>query len=422
MLLLYNFLLVFGSPLWVPWMLVRTFRRAKRPNWDERCGRYASVQIPKDTHALWVHAVSVGEVIAALPILRELRQVCPEHHVVLSVTTSSGHHTAEEQAMGLYDSLVYMPIDLLRFQMSALMRVRPDVVAIMETELWMNFVYSAKSLGANTLLINGRISDRSFPLSMKLRFFYRSLLTHVDRCLMQSQTDADRITALGATSAEVLGNVKFDQAVEGLDASPERWREALGLDPTLPTVLIGSSRGEAEEKLMASALKSLRKEINLVWAPRHLERAPAVVEALAEIGRPPARRSKEERGKTVVLDTYGELAQVYSAADIVVIGGSFADLGGQNIIQPLAHGKPVIHGPFMQNFREVTQAAATAGATHECSTSEGLAKVLEALLGDPALARKMGAAGAALVQSHLGASKLYAQAIAEAAKTAKALP
>ncbi len=414
MFLAYNLLIILLSPLWVPWMLIRSRRRAEGPNWGERMGNYGHIQIEKDKPAIWIHAVSVGEVMAVLPILRQTRALLPGHHLVLSVTTSSGHHTAREHAVDLYDSLVYFPIDVPRFQLSAMMRIRPDVVAIMETELWFNFLWAAKALEAKTLLINGRISDRSFKRSRFVAFFYKALLSKMDRCLMQTEQDQARISALGASSAEIFGNCKFDQAVDGLDADPAWWRESLGLPSGVPVIVIGSTRGEEEEAFVGKALEGM-DQVGVVWAPRHIERADALEALMVKTFGSCARRSRNESGRFVLLDSYGELAKVYSVADIVIIGGGFADHGGQNLLQPLAHGKPVLHGPHMQNFRDVTQAALELGASRECDHPQALREAIKDLLAHPETSRAMGEEGRAFVESNSGASRRYALAIAEAA-------
>jgi 3-deoxy-D-manno-octulosonic-acid transferase len=415
MFLLYNFLMTITAPIWVPWMLMKAKRRKEQPNWKERQGDF-DIEHRKGVERIWLHAVSVGEVVAATPILRELKTLLPQHEIVLSVTTSSGHQTAREKASELYDHLVYFPLDVPRYQLAAMQRVQPSVVAVMETELWFNFLWAAKTFEAKTLLINGRISDRSFPRSMKLRFFYKRLLENMDRCLMQTEKDAERIKALGAREAEVLGNCKFDQAAEGLDADAAQWRLELGLSSEKPVLVIGSTRGAEEEAFVIQALKDLVPErLQVIHAPRHLERIKELSHSVgAAFGRV-ALRSQGHTGPYLLLDTYGELAQVYSVADIVIIGGGFANHGGQNLLQPLAHGKPVLHGPHMQNFRQVADAAAEAGATGACSTPEELRDAIVSLIEDPAKRERMGAAARELIQRNLGASKRYAEAIAEAA-------
>jgi 3-deoxy-D-manno-octulosonic-acid transferase len=410
MFLLYNFLLTILSPIWAPWMWWRSRRRKEAPNWQERFGNY-DLPLKPDKPRVWLHAVSVGEVIAALPVLRELR-LTGDHELVLSVTTSSGHQTAREQADGLYDYLVYFPIDVARFQLAAMSRVKPKVVAIMETELWMNFLWSAKVFGAKTLLVNGRISDRSYPRSLRLRAYYSAVLRNVDRCLMQSPTDARRIAALGAQHAEVYGNTKTDEAVSAIDTSTKNWREELGLLHDLPVVVVGSTRSELEEELVSQAVHELGPErIQLIWAPRHLERADAVVTRLQTTGWQVTKRSTRGAGNAIVLDTFGELSSIYSVADIAIIGGGFDRFGGQNLLQPLAHGIPVLHGPYMNNFREAAEAAQAAGATVLCEDAAQLSAALRRLLEEPATRMEMGTAARRVIEASRGASARYARAI-----------
>lgn len=414
MFLFYNLVLTLFSPIWVPWMLWRSAKRKEKPNWAERQGNLP-IERNKHKRRVWLHAVSVGEVVAALPILKELRTLLPEHEIVLSVTTSSGHATAREQAMPMVDHLVYFPLDVARFQLAAMSRVRPEVVAVMETELWFNFLWAADAVGATTMLVNGRVSDRSFPRSMKVRPFYASLLRLVGRCLMQTPTDVERILALGARSAECLGNAKFDQALDGLDADAAEWRRQLGLPEGRPVVVIGSTRGEEEEAFVLDALERLGPErVAVVHAPRHLERVPMLSQAVRERLGAPGLRSKGEGGAYVILDTYGELSQVYAVADVVVVGGGFANHGGQNILQPLAHGKPVLHGPHMQNFADVAAGAEAAGATRVCACPSELATAIRELIDTPACRAKKGAAARAFVAASSGASRRYAEAIAQA--------
>lgn len=415
MFLVYNILLTILSPLWAPWMWVRARARKEQPNWSERFGNY-ELKPRKDHKRIWIHAVSVGEVVASMPILTEVRALLPEHEIVLSVTTSSGHQTAREKAAGLYDHLVYFPIDFARSQLAAMQRVQPSVAAVMETELWMNFLWAAKVFDARTLLINGRISDRSFPRSKAIGFFYKSLLSRMDRCLMQSEKDAGRIRRLGAPNVDVLGNCKFDQALSGLDADPAEWRTKLGIDKGVPVVVVGSTRGEMEEKFVLDALQSpALAKVQIIHAPRHIERVPALAAEVRKRFGDAALRSQNQTGRYLILDSYGELDKIYSVADVVIIGGGFDNLGGQNLVQPLAHGKPVLHGPHMQNFREVAAMAVDAGASIVCSTPEDLGARLSELLVDPAKRSAMGKAASDLVRTNAGASRRYAQAIADEA-------
>ena len=421
MFFLYNLLLSISLPIWFPIVWLRAKRRAVQPIWEERWGNFPFQHV-KGTRRIWVHAVSVGEVLAVGPILRQLRSLLPQHEIVLSVTTSSGHGTAQgenEKQAGLYDHLVYFPFDVARCMLASMQRVQPDVVAVMETELWMSLFWAAKVFEARTMLINGRISDRSFPRALRIRFWYRALFKDLDRCLMQTEADAERIRTLGAHSAEMFGNCKFDQALPTELPDPAAIRHDFGIPDEALVLVIGSTRGAEEERLVLDAIVNSAAwrdgRLHVVHAPRHLERVPELATLASEkLELQPGLRSAKGAGRYVILDTYGELANVYAAADAVVIGGGFANLGGQNLIQPLALGKPVIHGPHMQNFRSAASSAESVGATIVASTSAELTRALDTLLGDPELRARAGTAAAKLVRENLGASKRYAEAIAEA--------
>lgn len=378
-------------------------------------GNYPHRPVQKDR--LWFHAVSVGEVMASKPILQAFKQLRPNVEVVLTTTTSSGHETAQSALTGLYHELHYFPIDLPIFQLKALGVVQPKAAAIMETELWLNFLWASKRFGASTFILNARLSDKHFERCKKIKFYYSKLYTFVDRILCQSPLDQDRCIELGAVKAEVYGNCKFDQAVETSAVDAESTREALRLLTSRPTVVIGSTRSELEEALVASACGEVVRAIpglQIVWAPRHVERVENIVQALQIHGIQAQQRSQGGSGPYLILDTYGELNMSYSVADVVVIGGGFDNLGGQNLIQPLAMGKPVLHGPNMENFRDATEAAVSCGASKVCTTAEELAHNLKQLLppGNQQAAQ-MGAAAKELTHANLGASQRYAEALAE---------
>ena len=231
------------------------------------------------------------------------------------MTTSSGHQTARETPERLYDHLVYLPIDVARFALAAMQRVRPDALVVMETELWFNLFWAAKTFDAKTFVVNARLSDRSFPRSKRLAFFYRALFAMVDGVLAQSETDGERFRALGAKGVEVSGNVKFDQALEGLDDTTD-WRTELRLDGR-PVVVVGSLRAEEFGVLadvVSHSVPAGGEAIPLQWvvAPRHLERTPELIQDLQSadvladgermsIG----RRSSGTSGFVTILDTYG---------------------------------------------------------------------------------------------------------------------
>jgi 3-deoxy-D-manno-octulosonic-acid transferase len=415
--LLYNILLTLFSPIWVPWMLWRSWRRKEKPNWRERTGDVPLIG-KNAPPRIWFHAVSVGEVIASKPILREIKALLPDHQLILSVTTSSGHQTARELVPAPFDALVYFPIDVARFQLVAMQKVRPKAVVIMETELWMNFLWAAKVFDAKTILVSGRISDRSFPRSMKVRFFYHALLQFLDKALMQSEVDAERILALGAKSAEVMGSSKFDEATDGLLADGHEWRAKLKIPLSAFVIVVGSTRGESEEEFVMEAINHIwEMGVWVVHAPRHIESVPALLDRAKRKFGTAALYSSHEECRYLVVDEYGVLAQIYSAADVAIVGGGFDNLGGQNMFQPLGQGKPVLHGPHMQNFREVAAMADRSGAAIACSTPTELGEKLALLAEEPEMRREMGQKAEELVRQNVGASRRYAEAIRDALKS-----
>lgn len=419
MFLLYNIALTFLAPLWVPWMWLRTRRRAEAPIWQQRFGNYKGVVEPKEKGRtrIWVHAVSVGEVIAARPFLKELRRQSPSIEIVLSVTTSSGYKTASDSTIGLFDALVYLPIDVARFTLSAMQQVRPDALVIMETELWYNLLWAADTFDVPCMVVNGRISDRAHRANQKIRWFYRSLFKLVGRVLVQTETDKQRFEFLGAKNVEVLGNTKFDEAAatpDGID-----WFGELGIDRDKPVVVVGSTRSELEEQWIRDAFVA-SPGVTFVHAPRHIETAAGIEQgAKALPGAVVGKRSEKQGGNYIILDTFGELGRVYQIADVAIIGGGFDNLGGQNLIQPLAAGKPVLHGTHMQNFRDVAAMSLARGASIACESSEDLAGQLNRLLANPEERKAMGEKAKALVEENVGASARYAAAVISATQPLK---
>lgn len=412
-LVLYNALIILLSPVWVPWMVWRAKKRKEQPDWRQRSGDLPIQPPAKGVRRAWIHAVSVGEVMAALPVLKEVRRLDPGLEIVLSTTTSSGQTAAKERALNLFDHLVYFPIDVPRFVTAALMRVRPRVVVVMETELWLNFLWTAKNFGAQTILANGRLSQRGFTNGLRLRPYYRALAANLDLALVQSETDALRFKAIGFKEPVVVGNTKFDAALDEI-SDTRAWRTELGVPEDAYLVVVGSTRSEAEEELVVQALMQV-PEAWVVHAPRHIERAPDLLAKYQATSGEASLRSQGEPSRRLVLDTYGELGYVYAAADVVVVGGGFDPLGGQNIIQPLAHGKPVIHGPHMGNFRQAADQAQEAGASLVASTADELGRALKSLQTDAVKRANMGKAAQALVLANQGAATRCAEKIVASA-------
>jgi 3-deoxy-D-manno-octulosonic-acid transferase len=412
--LLYNILLTCLAPVWLPWMLWRASRRKPMPDWNQRSGRY---DLPRHDRRIWFHAVSVGEVIAAKPILHEIRTLCPDVNLVVSVTTSSGKSTADAQLEGVVDHVVYFPIDFARFQLSAMQQLRPKVAVLMETELWFNFLWAADVFEVPVLLVNGRISERSGRRMLALRPVFGQMVRWLSRCLMQSSADAERIRALGATNVEVLGNTKFDEAESPGGPSPADWHAQLGTTPGRPVVVFGSIRVE-EFDLALAAAREILPMADVILAPRHLDRrdelSRAIQTAFPDRTAPLRNQGESLRSDVpLILDTYGELGSLYQIATVAVIGGGFANLGGQNLIQPLAHGVPVVHGPHMFNFRSAAEISVVAGASFVATDATAIVVIVRELLSDATRYARASQAAREVVAENRGASRRYAAAIVE---------
>jgi 3-deoxy-D-manno-octulosonic-acid transferase len=358
-----------------------------------------------------VHAVSVGEAIAARPILAQLSSDLPDHEVIVTTTTSTGKGIVDGLVGRIAHYTFYFPIDVYRFCVNAIIRVEPAVVAVMETELWLNFLTAAKMTNAKTCLVNGRISERSFARARYFRWLYKAIFSKLDGAFMQTQADAERAIFLGARNVRVLGNSKYDEAAT---PGPVDWPSILGLgDERL--VVVGSARGEFEENLLISALQGMPARI--VFAPRHPERAEIVAAKARDAGFAVGLRSAGETDRGfIVLDTMGELSSLFVFADVAIIGGGFDNLGGQNIIQPMAAGAPVVCGPHMKNFREPYEQGLAAGAVETATSAPEVRAIVLKILENENLRKNMAEAGRSLVKVNMGASSRYAKAIAELAE------
>ncbi|NOZ25681.1 MAG: 3-deoxy-D-manno-octulosonic acid transferase [Nitrospirae bacterium] len=332
---------------------------------------------------IWIHAVSVGEAMAARPLMERLRS---RADVVVSTVTDTGQKVVRD-FMTSGEACIYVPFDIPTAVGKTLSRLRPDMLVIMETELWPNLIRTVSAEGIPVLIANGRISDASFSGYARIRFFVRDMLGMVDSFCMQTERDAERIIALGAPEkrVRVTGNLKFDITPP---ADLPRWCKDLGR----PVIVAGSTH-EGEEEMILEAFKSIKgvfKEATLVVAPRHPERFPEVENLLREGGASFARRSEGGGcGKDVVLlDTIGELASVYGCADVCIIGGSLVPKGGHNLFEAASWAKPVVCGPYMENF-PLAREFLSGGAAVEAAPGS-IGEVLLELLSDAARAGEIG--------------------------------
>jgi 3-deoxy-D-manno-octulosonic-acid transferase len=409
--ILYSLLLTAGFALALPWFLwkgrstgkyVRTFR--------ERMGRLPVYLNVDGDRSIWIHAVSVGEVLAARPLVPALRERFPGHRVFLSTTTITGNAVAKKSVRGV-DGLFYMPFDFPHPVRRALDVLNPSLLVLVETELWPNLIHEARRRGTRIALVNGRISTRSFPRYMKARRFLSLVLSEVDLFLMQGEAHAERIRALGAPAdrVQVTGNLKFDAVLPG--RVPERLARLLQGGTTPRPLWVAGSTVGGEEELVLSAFHRVRERVpqaRLLLAPRHPERFAAVPTLVEAAGFRCLRRSALDPaawgdGEVLLLDTLGELAQVYGLASVVFVGGSLVPAGGHNILEPAVAGKAVVVGPHMENFQEIADQFRSERAMVQVASSDELAREVSALLLDEGRCRGLGERARELVGRNRGA-------------------
>jgi 3-deoxy-D-manno-octulosonic-acid transferase len=365
--------------------------------------------------SIWIHAVSVGEVLTARALAADLKTRYPRLRLFLSTTTIAGQQVARRNLQHL-DGVFYFPFDWAFIVRRTLSLVKPRLFVMMETEIWPNLLHICRKRGVKTVVINGRISQRSFPRYRLVRPFFRRVLADVDRFCMQSEESARRLVTLGADPARVTvtGSLKFD-SLELPVATPhgkprERVLRFFRLSPNRTVVVAGSTM-KSEEAAFLRAFARVKAKFPsalAVLAPRQPERFAEVERVARDAGFVTMRRTElpidaEPRADVVVLDTIGELAQLYQVATAVFVGGSLADHGGHNILEPAIFGKPIVFGPHMQNFKEIADAFLTNDAAVQVQSDGELDDVLIQLVTDPVRRARLGAAARALVEANRGA-------------------
>jgi 3-deoxy-D-manno-octulosonic-acid transferase len=374
--------------------------------------------------SIWIHAVSVGEALTARALVTDLRARYPRLRLYLSTTTIAGQQVAKKTLTQL-DGIFYFPFDWAFIVRRTLDIVKPRVFIMMETEIWPNLLRSCRARGVHTVLINGRISSRSYPRYKLVRPFFRRVLDDIDRFCMQSDESARRVIDLGADPAHVTvtGSLKFDSLHVPRPVSHGKPRERVlrYFRVSNRVVIVAGSTMKNEELAVLRAfarIKTLAPGSLLILAPRHPDRFGEVERLAREEGFVTARKTDlpidaDPRADVVVLDTLGELAQVYQLATAVFVGGSLADYGGHNILEPAVFGKPIVFGPHMQNFKEIAETFVTNAAAIQVHSEGELDEALRTLVTDPVGRARLGAAARALVEANRGAKDKTLASIAE---------
>jgi len=403
----YNLILFFGTVLFLPVIL---FKLATVPKYrggiSQKLGwvRRDLMKVIAGGRPIWVHAVSVGEVMAVHPLVRELKKKYPRRKLIISTVTITGNYTARQRVPEA-DAVFFFPFDYPFVIRKVLKMINPAMVLVAETELWPNFFRELKRAGIPSVVINGRISPHSFKNYIKFKGFFKQVFEQVDLFCMQSDADAERIRTIGAVAEHVLvtGNLKFDQKLSEPQAKP------VAIPKTRKVITAGSThRGEEETLLWVFAkLRGKFPELMLILAPRHPERFDEVEGLVNSAGFECQRRTrlKGQFKDVLLLDTIGELRSFYAVCDIAFVGGSLVKIGGHNLLEPAAVKKPVIFSKYMFNFKEISEALMASGGGIMVKDKNELYVQLDSLLSDKARAQQIGERAFKVIELNSGAAR-----------------
>lgn len=368
-------------------------------------------------HAIWVHAASVGEIVAASPIVREMRKTHPNEVIIVSVVTATGFRMAHQIIKGA-DGILYFPLDLPYLTDRILTIVKPRAIVLVETEIWPNFLRIAARKNIPVMMMNGRISRRSSSRYRMITFFTRRVLSTIYVFCMQSRIDAQYIIDIGADPNKVIvtGNTKYDQTYGIVtDEEKKRYLKELGFDENTYPIMIAGSTHKGENVSVYKAFCNIRNHFpgaKLIIAPRYIHQADLIYDEGVKHGVTMVKRSDMVAGKQiagpydgVLLDTIGELGRVYSLGDLIFVGGSLAHIGGHNILEPAAHGKPIVVGPNMFNFVEIFDLLSSRSACVMVRNEEEFIDTCLDILIHPEKAEEMKRHCLEIVEENQGATK-----------------
>jgi 3-deoxy-D-manno-octulosonic-acid transferase len=419
MYLAYSLLLTLGLIVLIPHFLYQAFAHGKYiEGLRQRLGSLPQIN-NSSKPVIWLHCVSVGETQAARPLVSRLRSEFPDHFLLISTITTTGQTLAQDVFRNQADAVVYFPFDWTWTVRRAFKAIKPDVVLIMETELWPNFLRECGKQNVPVALVNGRISVQSFRRYQLVRFFLRKVLSHLSIAVMQSDNDAKRIATLGMPNEKlfVSGNLKFDVDTSGVGAdSTEIFRKRFDIKPEQSLILAASTHGP-EEKIIIKSFLALRDKhyVRLVIAPRRPERFQEVANLIDGTSLISARRSKDPhdddaKADIILLDTIGELPAIYGLCRVVFVGGSIVNKGGHNVLEPAMTGVCIVTGHHTDNFQAIVELLVEANAIVHLPTIElekadqVLTRVLGELLSDGNRRSELGKHARQTVQQNQGAA------------------
>jgi len=414
---LYNGLWLLAFPGILGYFLLRCLLTGKyRRNLGPRLGLGLSARVKKiNRRVIWVHALSVGEVLSAVSLVYSLRKQYPEYELFFTTTSETGQQVARQRLASLNCRFSYLPLDLWWIVRRAVKSIGASLFVLVETDLWPNLFWCLAREGTPMVLVNGRVSDQSFPRYRRIKKFFSELFNRIAVLCMQSEEDGRRMRMLGVepSKVKVTGNIKFDQPLNtSVAIERKQLVEELGWAPPSATWVAGSTH-PGEENIILDAYTRLKEEfpkLSLILAARSQQRFSEVFSLVKQRGWQTARRSqllgKNSRGvqlDVLVVDTIGELSGFYSLGNFAFVGGSLVDFGGHNPLEAAQRGLPVVFGPHMQNFKEIAAILRESGGGFQVSTEAELYEQIRSWLVDPAKCRQEGTKAQGALEPHQGA-------------------
>jgi 3-deoxy-D-manno-octulosonic-acid transferase len=416
---LYNIIFIVGFILSSPFYFLKMWRRGNwRPGFFQRLGEYDSKvrQSITNRHIMWMHAVSIGEMNVCVQVIRALEPRMPNVKIMVSTTTTTAMGELQKR-MPAHVGKIYYPVDRLKYVINALAAIHPHAVVLIESEIWPNFIWQVRAREIPLFLINARLSDRSYPRYRRLGFFFRKIFASFTAVGAQNEADAAKLRELGCRpeAVRVVGSLKFD-AVE-LQGRPDLDAAALLAQLGVPAgarILVGGSTHAGEEEVLAGLLDRLNPrfpDLFLILVPRHFERTASVAEQLARrkisfmLRSDITSRTRHDAGsiQCLLVNTNGELMNFYKPATVVFVGKSLTARGGQNPIEPAALGKPVVFGPHMRNFADITKLFLAADAAVQVRDAAALEQTIADLLSRPQRRAELGQNALDVVRANQGA-------------------
>lgn len=411
-----------------PWFYWHLKSRRQGESFRPRLGLKLPPEPPRGSPRLWLHGVSVGEILAGVPLVRELWKLLPDMSLVVTTGTETGQAVARQHFAPMGALVCYFPLDIPWTVQRYLERLEPHLAITLESEIWPNFLDLASQQGVSLALLNARLSDQSFRRYLRYIKYLDNLINKYDLIAAGTRQDYQRLQELGYSSAKLYltGNLKCDRLLQDRDeAQAHEFRRLLHAGTAAASqaesVWLAASTHPGEEEVVLDAYEKLRvpyPALLLVLAPRHPERASALLELLSRRQLPGQLWSRLKSGQeqlsraVVVVDTIGDLFSLYGAADLAFVGGSLIPHGGQNLLEPAAWGLAPLCGPHLENFRWAEEILAEAGARLTVSDAASLGAAAADLLAQPEKRRELGAQARAALIPHQGAARRQAELIA----------